>query len=297
VELRHLRYFVTVAETGNFHRAAERLNMSQPPLTVAIRNLERELGCALFTRGPRGVMLTGAGELALEHARAALRQAEHFRDAARERMAGQRGRLTVGFVGSATYAFLPLIIPLFRRRFPHVELTLEESTTATLLPAVRDRRVDVALVRLPFTRPRDVEIAVVEEDEMVAAVPAASALAMRRIIPLHDLAGFDFVNYTAISGLNATMLAACQAAGFSPHVAQEAAQVQTLLALVESGLGVALVPGRCRRQLPDGVRLVPLRDPPRLQLAIALAADSPSPLALNLRALALAHHDSFEISD
>lgn len=271
--------------------------MSQPPLTVAIRNLERELGCALFTRGPRGVVLTGAGEQALEYARGALTQADHFRDAARERMAGERGRLSIGFVGSATYALLPRIIPLYRRRYPRVELLLEESTTAALIPALRDRRIDVGLVRLPFAQPREVETMVVEEDELVAAIPADSRLRARRSIALGELADQDFVNYTVISGLHATMLTACQAAGFTPHVTQEASQVQTLLALVESGLGVALVPGRTRRHLPDGVRLIPLVDAPRLELGLAIAAENPSPLATHFRTLTIAHRDTITLSE
>src|SRR5438067_4816955 len=132
MELRQLLYFTTLADALNFHRAAERLNISQPPLTVAIRKLEEELGMRLFVRGPRGVTLTAAGEAALGPARAALAEAEAVRQAAREGSEGERGRLTVGFVSSAIYALLPGLIPLYRRRYPQVDLILEESTSVDI---------------------------------------------------------------------------------------------------------------------------------------------------------------------
>ena len=163
MELRQLRYFVMLAETGNFHRAAERLNMSQPPLTVAIRKLEEELGAALFIRSARGVALTAAGRASLEMARATLAQADRFREAAREGAAGERGRLRVGFVGSATFELLPRLIAEYRRRYPAVELVLEEGLCAC--PCSRSR---------PWTR-RSSTLT-----NCTPLCPKAAALLMRR---------------------------------------------------------------------------------------------------------------------
>jgi DNA-binding transcriptional LysR family regulator len=290
MELRQLLYFTTLAETLNFHRAAERLNISQPPLTVAIRKLEEELGAPLFVRGPRGVTLTAAGEAALESARAALAQAEDVRQAVRQGSRGERGRLAVGFVGSAIYALIPRLIPLYRRRYPLVDLVLEEAASADIVRRIRARELDVGLVRLPLLEHGHVDTQVVETDELVAAVPAGNPLAHRRSLSLDMLSGEPFIIYTPISVLHATILMACQRAGFMPLVAQEAPQVHTILSLVQSGLGVALVPSKTTRNVPDGVKLLRLADPARIETGVAMAHDA-NPFARNFRELAIANAD------
>jgi len=292
VDLRQLHYFTVLAETLNFHRAAERLHMSQPPLTVAIRKLEQELGVILFERGPRGVTLTAAGEAALESARATLAHAAQIRQTAREGALGERGRLLVGFVGSAVYELLPRLIPAYRRRYPNVDLVLEEGTSIDIARKIRSQQLDVGLLRLPLLDVSALDTRVIETDELVVAVPSGSALAQRKALSLRQLADEPFVIFTRISVLHTVILMACHTAGFAPHVAQEATQVHTILSLVQSGLGVALVPSKATRLVPEGVKLLRLTDPIRIENGLALSPEAPSPFALNFRALSLAVFDS-----
>lgn len=286
MELRQLRYFVTLAETRNFHRAAERLHMSQPPLTVAIRKLEEELGARLFLRGTRGVTLTPVGEAALDAARATLMQAERFCEAAREGAAGERGRLRIGFIGSATFELLPRIIPEYRRRYPAVELVLEEATSVDIARKIAAGALDVGLVRLPLMEVAAIDTAVIDRDELYAALPAASPLAQAETVTLSALADEPFILQSGISILHSITLHACHAAGFVPHVAQEATQLSAVLALVRSGLGVALVPARAASAVPKGVRLVQLADKVAIETGVALARQTDSPLATNFAKIA-----------
>jgi DNA-binding transcriptional LysR family regulator len=296
MDLRQLRYFTVLAETLNFHRAAERLNMSQPPLTVAIRKLEEELGAALFRRDPRGVRLTEAGLAALPPARAALAQAEQVREAVRQGAAGMRGRLVIAFIGSAIGDLLPRIVSPFREAFPHVELVLEEMNSVEIVRAIAGRKVDVGLIRLPVMDASPVAIEVIERDELMVALPAGPALPhQRRGMALADLADKPFIIFSPISVLHATIRIACQRAGFSPRVAQEAMQVQTILSLVQAGLGVALVPARTARFAPEGVRVVPLAEPIPIDMGIACATDAGA-LARNFVAAAMANCDIDSLS-
>lgn len=296
MDLRQLLYFTTLAETQNFHRAAERLNISQPPLTVAIRKLEEELGAPLFVRGPRGVTLTAAGEAALEAARATLSHADHVRHAVREGSTGERGRLNVGFVGSAIYELMPKLIPLYRRRYPNVDLVLEEGTSIDIVRRIRAHQLDVGIVRLPLLELTELDTRVIETDELVVAVPTANTLSRRRSLPLSLLAAEPFVLFTRISVMHAIILMACHNADFVPRVAQEATQVHTILSLVQSGLGVALVPSKATRHVPEGVKLLRLAEPIRIETGIALPREAASPSALNFQALALGTGDLQKLS-
>lgn len=286
MELRQLRYFVTLADTRNFHRAAERLHISQPPLTVAIRKLEEELGAPLFVRGPRGVTLTPAGRAALDIARAMLTQADRFREAVREGAAGARGRLRIGFIGSATFELLPRIIPEYRRLYPLVELVLEESTSVDIARKLTADELDVGLVRLPLMEMAAIDTLAVDRDEMHAALPEASPLTHADTVPLAALAGEPFILQSAISVLHSTTLTACHEAGFVPLVAQQAAQLSAVLALVRSGLGVALVPSRAASSAPQGVRLVRLARRVPIETGVALPRGTATQLARNFAAIA-----------
>jgi DNA-binding transcriptional LysR family regulator len=286
MELRQLRYFVALAEAQNFHRAAERLHMSQPPLTVAIRKLEEELGTVLFVRSTRGVTLTPAGRASLEAAKATLIQAERFREAAREGAAGARGRLRVGFVGSATFELLPRIILEYRRRFPAVELVLDEATSLEIIRRLASGELDVGLVRLPLTEVAAVDAVSIDPDELQVALPADHRLARAEEVALQALSGEPFILQSGISVLHSITLNACHAAGFVPVVAQEAPQLSAVLTLVRSGLGVALVPSRAARSVPRGVRLVRLAQPVPIETGVALPRDLPSPMAVNFARIA-----------
>ena len=296
MDLSQLRYFTVLAEALNFHRAAERLNISQPPLTVAIRKLEAELGMPLFERGTRGVRLTAAGKAALGPAREALAQAQLVRDAVSQGGKGELGRLRVGFVGSAVSERLPRIISAYRQQFPRVELELQETTSAEIVEAIEARKFDVGLVRLPIMRRVALELEVIEGDELVAAVPGDHAVARRKSIALGELASQPFIIHGPVSVLHITTILACQKAGFAPRVAQEATQVQTILSLVQSGLGVGLVPARMARFAPEGVRLMPLAEPIAIEMGIAYRPDA-EPLVRNFVAVAHEQSDIHPVSD
>lgn len=286
MDLRQLRYFVTLADALNFHRAAERLNMSQPPLTVAIRRLEEELGAQLFVRESRGVRLTAAGQAALPAARDALDRARQVREAVRLGQGGEIGRISVGFVGSAISAVLPRIIPTFRQRYPKVELRLEEMTSASIAEALVARQIDVGLVRLPLNQPADLDVRLIEKDHLVVSLHGSHRLAGRSAIDLRDLADEPLILHGPVSVLRSVVLLACHTAGFTPRIAQEATQVQTILSLVQSGLGSALVPARMARITPEGVQLLPLCDPLAIEMGLAIRPDADA-LVRNFATMAL----------
>lgn len=273
MDLRQLRYFNALAETLNFHRAAERLHISQPPLTVAIRKLEEDLGVALFERDPRGVRLTAAGLAAVGPAREALASAEKVREAVRQGAVGRRGRLSIGFIGSAIGELLPRIVSPFREAYPEVELALQEMNSVEIVRAIATRRLDVGLVRLPVMDSTPVAIDVIETDELVAVLPVSDVLARRKTLELGALADRSFIIYSPVSVLHATTRLACHHAGFTPRIAQEAVQVQTILSLVEAGLGVALIPGRSARFARSGVHIVKLADALPIAMGIARAEE------------------------
>lgn len=274
MNLKQLRQFVALAETGNFHKAAEQMHMAQPPLSVSIRKLEGEVGGALFLRTPNGVLLTAAGRAMLADAREAIFHAQQCQHAVLAALQGEGGLLRIGFVGSATYSLLPRLIPNFRQRYPKIDLELTESTTATILDRLAARSLDVGLVRFPVLHHGVFQFTPLEKDEFVVAVSAHSELAQLSSIPLAQLATEPFIMYAqaAVPNLFAVAMLRCQQSGFAPRVAQEAVQVQTIVSLVESGLGVALVPGVAKRYANSGVRFLTLSDSAEsLQIGIALA--------------------------
>jgi DNA-binding transcriptional LysR family regulator len=287
VEIRQLRQLIALSETLSFHKAALRLNMAQPPLSVSIRKLEQELGVRLFIRSQRGVSLTSAGQEALAHAREALFATEKLRASVREHGVGLRGRLRIGFVGSAAYGLLPKILPPFRKAYPAVSVVLVETTTFEGVRDLERQALDVALVRLPLLEAADIDLTVLERDQLVVALRGDDPLARRRRIGLRTLAERPFILYSQTSVLHRTIMIACQRAGFVPRVAQQATQVSTILCLVESGLGIGLVPATATGRAPRGVKFLPLMESPAIELGLALARNWMNPLAANFRRAAL----------
>lgn len=284
MDTRLLRHFIAVAETLSFRRAAERLHMAQPPLSQSIRRLEEQLGVMLFDRSRRGTALTPAGSAALEQARLALFHADQFDRIAQATASGEAGRLRVGFVGSATCSLMPRLIPTYARRFPDVELELLESTTRQILPQVESGELDVGLIRTPVAQSGRVQLDLIEPDVFVAAVLSDSPLGRRRKIELKDLASEPFVWFSPkeVPGLHSMALLACQRAGFLPRVHQQAVQVQTIISLVESGLGVAIVPSAAARHAAPGVtfkRLSKLPDDVAIGIALAWRPYAATPAA------------------
>jgi DNA-binding transcriptional LysR family regulator len=261
MELRHLRYFIAVAEEAHITRAAERLGMQQPPLSQQIKALEQELGVQLFRRKPRGMELTEAGRALLDDARAILLHIDHAFATTRRTARGELGRIAVGFTSSAPFhPFVPRVIRAFREAFPLVSLTLDESGTTELIADLRNERVDAAFIRTNVADPMGLTVNPLLEEAMLVAIPSAHALAPARPdenspLPLAALAGETFVVYRRRSGpgLYDAIFAACHAAGFSPVVGQEAPRIVSTLNLVAAGLGIAIVPASLQRMQMDGV--------------------------------------------
>jgi DNA-binding transcriptional LysR family regulator len=274
MELRQLSQFVAVAELLSFRRAAERLHMAQPPLSVAIRKLEDELGAELFERRGRSIRLTAAGDEALRIARRVLAEADELRQATRKAERGESGRVRVGFVGSATYALLPRLLPAFRARYPDIELVLQESNNLGLISQVENETLDLGLVRFPTGHASLLQYALIERDRFQAVLPLGHPLTAQATVTLKALAACPLIDYasTRVPGLHAMVMLAFQHAGLSPRVAQEATQVQTVISLVESGLGVALVPSVSARLASRSVVFRPIHGlPASADIGIALA--------------------------
>jgi DNA-binding transcriptional LysR family regulator len=291
VELRQLKQFVAVADLLSFRRAAERLHMAQPPLSVAIRKLEDELGAELFERRGRTIRLTPAGHEALRTSRRCLADADDVRSATLSAAKGESGRVRVGFVGSATYALLPRLIPVFRQRYPGIVLELRESTNLELLALLEQERLDVGLVRYPTASASALSFQVIERDVFHAVLPKKHPLAAQRTVSLKALAQEPLIDYasTKVPGLHAMVMLAFQHARLSPRVVQEATQVQTVVSLVESGLGVALVPSVSSRLASKNVVFRPIRGLPSaaaISIALAYRAQNESAAAKRLREVA-----------
>jgi DNA-binding transcriptional LysR family regulator len=264
VELRHLRYFVAVAEELSFTRAAQRLHMSQPPLSTQIRDLEHEVGVNLVDRSRRTIRLTQGGEVLLGEARRLLVQVDQALRAVQRAGEGEVGRLTVGFVPSATTATLPGALRTFRERHPGVELYLREMAPNDLVAALHAGGVDVCFLYLPFAE-EGLEVRAVSSEPLIAALPADHPLAAKRRLAVADLCGEDFVlpAQHRMPGLLAQVLDTCRAGGFTPTAVQKDIWLmQTILGLVAAGLGVALIPASVEHLHRTGVAFRPLRDAP-----------------------------------
>ena len=263
MELRHLRYFVAVAEELHLGRAAERLRIAQPPLSRQIRDLEREVGTPLFERVPRGVELTPAGRAFLPEARLTLAQAERAQRSARRAAQGETGRLRVGFVETAAdAAVLPDVLGFFRMHLPDVGVSLFEMDALQQAEALRTERIDLGILHsLPADAAQWLRVEPVYDDPIVAAVPQTHALAGRARLTLKELAAESFVLFPrpAAPVLYDALIARCRAAGFSPRVVQEAAGWHTLAGLVAAGVGVAFVPESLAELRRPGVVYAPLR--------------------------------------
>jgi DNA-binding transcriptional LysR family regulator len=249
IELRHLRYFVAVAEELHFGRAAQRLNLAQPPLSQQIRKLEDILGHTLFTRTSRAVRLTAAGEVFLERARRTLRNVQEDLDEARSVGRGEVGRLRAGFIGSAMLTPLPSMLGQYRRQYPRVELQLQEAYTARVIDSLLNGGLDVGILRDGGPTP-GLTVEPIFSEPLIAVVPSTHPLAKYKQISAARLRDEPFVFFTPAAGSHAYEkgIAPCLEHGYRPHVVQEGPQWFTLLRLVGAGLGVTIAPA-CVRQI------------------------------------------------
>jgi DNA-binding transcriptional LysR family regulator len=254
VELRQLRYFVAVAEERHFGRAAKRLRLSQPPLSAQIKGLEEELGVKLFQRSTRQVALTDAGRTFLERAEGILEAIEEAKEAAKGADEGVRGRLEVGFISSATLGLLPPAIRLFRERFGGVEIELRELTSAQQIDALYAGEIRVGLVRLPLRAP-GLRFEPLQEESFLVALPSGHPLEALESVPLEAMVDQPLIFFTRqlMPSLHAQIVELFQRVGAFPNVVQHAVHLQTIVGLVASDVGLAILPEPAERLSREGV--------------------------------------------
>jgi DNA-binding transcriptional LysR family regulator len=255
MEIRQLQQFVTLAETLSFRAAAERLHISQPPLSVSIRKLEQEIGAPLFERTTHAVNLTKAGESVLELARHILFNAAELPKLARLTNFGLEGELKIGFVGSAKYSLLQRILIPFKQRYPGVSFRFHEDSNHGILRALEKNDINIGIIRTPLSVPSHLSYEIAEYHEFLVALPTAHPLAARDTLSLDDLRHEPIINYTAsaVPGLHALVSRLFEDAGITPNLTQEAVQVETVVFLVSIGMGIALVPSCVAAQPIAGV--------------------------------------------
>ncbi|MBH8564357.1 LysR family transcriptional regulator [Nostoc sp. CENA67] len=279
MELRHLRYFVTLAEELHFGRAAERLHIAQPPLSQQIQQLEKELGFELFHRTKRNVQLTEAGQVFLGEVQQILRQLQQAIQVGQQTSRGEVGQLVVGFVSSATYNILPNILRDFRNRVPGVRLELHELTTDQQLEWLRSGRLDVGFVRPPVEEDT-FNWEIIFQESLMVALPETHWLANQSHVCLKSLANEPFILFPRIlaPGLYDLIISLCQQAGFSPTVTQEAIQMQTIVSLVAAEMGVAIVPASLQNLQRTGVVYQNIQEStPKVAIAMIWRRNQTSP--------------------
>lgn len=281
MELRHLRYFLAVAEHRGFTRAAAVLGIQQPPLSQQVRDLERELGYALFRRLPRGVALTEGGEVFLEEARSVLAALERGVKRAAQAAQGTAGSLSLGFTSSAVmHPYAPGLVRRYREAHPGVELEIQEGNAAMLTAAVAAGRLDIAFIRRPVSEESALACHTVAEERLLVALPIDHPVAERARargathVRIADLAGESFilVRRPGAQGMYGDLIEACHRAGFAPRIAAEVDQMLTNITLVAAGVGVSVVPASMRDIHRDRVHYAEPRDALELVAPLTLVS-------------------------
>jgi DNA-binding transcriptional LysR family regulator len=287
---RKLHYFVAVAEELHFGRAARRLNVSQPPLSIQIRALESELGTSLFTRNRRNVALTEAGRTLLTEVRKILLQLDHTRAVVQRAGRGEIGKLAIGFITPVEYNVLPGLVGEFRRRYPDVLLTLRETMSDQQLAELDSEMLDIGLLTAPVHRP-SIEWRTIWRERVVLAIPARHDFARSTSIPVRRLANERFIMFprSIAPVLYDDVMQFCRRGGFSLRIVQEAAQSQTIISLVSAGIGLAVLPESIQGLRRAGVAYRPFREKsPSVETVIAYKKDRPSLAVENFVRLATA---------
>lgn len=285
MEFRHVRYFLAIAEERSFTRAAERVGIGQPPLSMQIRDLEKEVGTRLFHRGAHGAELTAAGEAFRDVVSALPGLLENAVHAARRAARGEVGALRVGFTASS--GFNPTVagaVRAFRRAYPDVDVQLMEANTGVLAAALRASELDVAFLRPVGLQAQDLQLRVISEEPLVAALPARHSLARRPALKLKDLTDDEWITFPRAYGsaMYDTIIQACRDAGFKPKLGQVAPQMASIIHFVAAELGVALVPASMRELQVKGVTFRELYDTgAAVVLELGWRRGDPSPFLKN----------------
>lgn len=273
MELRHLRYFTAVVECKGYREASRQLHIAQPSISEAVSDLEDELGLKLFSRAHRNARVTPEGEIFYEDAVRILQQAETAILTAKRAAEGKVGRLSIGFIGSATLSFLPDLIRRYKLEYPNVKLALHDLYPAELDKACDRGEIDIAITRtLSLERSKNRQSRVLLRDPLVAVVPRSRKLKLKsKKIRLADLAKERFILFhrQGAPGVFDTIVGACRSQGFSPQVENEPNSMQTILSLVEAEEGVAIVPASISNLRSNGVQFVRLMPDLHLDLIVA----------------------------
>ena len=278
VDIRHLRYFVAVAEELHFGRAAKRLYIEQPPLSQQIQRLERNLGCQLFERKPK-VVLTEAGKTLLEVARRTISQVDQGIKMTRQVGLGGVGTLSIGFASSAILGPLPEIIRHYRKKFPEVMIRLQELNPAEELESIRANHIDLGLVRERDNFPTLKYEIIVKEPFGVLLPPNHPLSKHKKKLSPGMLVKEPFVHFPReiAPTLYEQIAEICRSAGFTPQIAQESSEWLTEVSLVEAGLGVAIVPASVGRLKLGGVKFIPLETQIRSIIALCYPSENIKP--------------------
>ena len=284
VELRQLRYFVAVAEEMHVGRAAQRLNMTQPPLSQSIQALEALLGADLFIRQKRGITLSAAGLALLPEARRLIRDSQALPDLAKSAALGKTGSLSIGFISTADYNLLPPVLREFRKMVPQVQLSLREATSDVQLEALRLGQIDLGLLIPPIPDRLHAVLnylPIMSEPLILAAPSDAPWVGKNKRLSLSDCQGQPLIIFPrAIAPAFYDVILGCfQSAGVTPEIGQEAIQMQTIIGLVSAGMGIALVPQSVSNLKRPGVEYFDLAQPsPLIETGVAWKKDNHSPV-------------------
>jgi DNA-binding transcriptional LysR family regulator len=281
MELRQLRYFLAVAQELHFGRAAERVHIAQSPLSRQIKQLEEELGAPLFIRNKHRVELSEAGKALIPEAESILSATGRIRNTILRAQEGMIGKLIIGYTNSAIYSDLPRILMVYRHKFPLVEIVLRDNLlTPTQIEELDERRIDIGVLRPP-TRSPNIELLTITRERLIVALPTSHPLANQKQIDLSLLKGDGFICFSRSldSALQTQIFRSCQDAGFSAQVIQEVGDIPSMLMLVSSGMGVALVPASAKNMKFKGITFRSLAGGgPQLELALAWNRDQHSTL-------------------
>lgn len=281
MELKDLEAFAMVAEELHFGRAAERLHISQPPLSHRIKMLESTVGFPLFDRSTRNVELTPDGQLLLPAVRRALREANRVEETASMISAGERGRVRIGFAGASSHRALPKLSNAVRLAYPEIDLQLKSQTYVyTAMEQLEEGAIDLAFSRLPSSHPK-LESRIIQIEELVCAVPADHRLAERDSVCLNDLRSEEFVSLPDDQGsiLQSTMYSLCVTAGFKPNIVQLAPDSVTIMALIAAGVGITITLSSVESAQEDAVVFLPISDasPNHMFSTLSWRRDDPAP--------------------
>jgi DNA-binding transcriptional LysR family regulator len=281
MEFRHIRSFLSVAETLHFGRSARLLNLSQPALSLQVKALEDELGIQLLSRNRQGTVLTEAGQVFRADAAVALEKLEFAKQKAQWASAGKLGHIRIGFISTAGFEIVPNLMRRFRKSYPDVEFSIRNILTGTQLEMIDDGLLDVGFLRLPIENRKEIEVTTVHREPFVAILPSWHSLSAKKKIRLRELKGNPFVMYAReyAPGFHDLLTGILSDAGVVPKVVQTAGEMPTLVSLVDAGVGVSIVPTSVAKRVVSKVVVCSITDRlPESEIGLAFARQNTAPV-------------------